>query len=186
MSSIAVVANSEHPDGVVYARADCAGIARRLLAGMIDLGVVVAFAVAWWVACWIAIPDPSVAGWLWLGVTGIASGAYLATLKRTDLCTAGYRLAGIKVIALDGSRPGHWKMIFRFLLGSVWLLSGSMLFLLDFVWIGGDEQRQSLRDKLAGTLVVRRNAQPVGRGKQVVRLYSLIGWALYLREVKPQ
>ena len=176
-----------HPtDGVLFARSDCAGISRRIFAGVVDLAVVLLFGAFWWPVCFLTVPDPGIATSLWVGSVFIAASLYFAGLKRTELCTVGYRLAGIRVVGLDGEPPRLWPMFVRFAFCVVWLLTGSTLFLVDLFWIGGDEQRQTIRDKLAGTVVIRRAAKPVARGRQAVRFYTFVGLSLFCREVKAE
>ena len=178
---------SEMGAGVLFRREDCAGIFRRLLATFVDGTLLVVFLVGWWLACRFTLVGVvgALPGWLWFGSSLGAAILYFVVLKRSDLGTAGYRLAGIRVVGLDGSPPGHWAMFHRFAVGGLWVFTGSLMFILDLLWIGGDDQRQTIRDKMAGTLVVRRNAHPVAEGRQTVRLYSFVGWSLFLREVKP-
>jgi hypothetical protein len=60
----------------------------------------------------------------------------------------------------------------------------STLGLIDFFWITGDDDRQTLRDKLAQTYVIRAGAQPAGRGPIVYEVYHMLAWTLYLPEVR--
>lgn len=173
--------------GVLFRREDCAGIFRRLLATFVDGTLLFLFLVGWWLACRFTLVGVAgaVPGWLWFGSSLSAALLYFVVLKRSDIGTVGYRLAGIRVIGLDGGPAGHWAMFHRFAVGGLWVFTGSLMFILDLVWLGGDDQRQTIRDKMAGTLVVRRNAIPIAQGRQTVRLYSFVGWSLFLREVKP-
>lgn len=179
--------NTSKVIGVLFRREDCAGIFRRLLATFVDGGLLVVFVVGWWAACRFTLMGigGAVVGWLWFASVSLAAILYFAVLKRSDVGTLGYRLAGIRVVGLDGSPPGFWAMFLRFGVGSLWLFTGSLLLVLDLLWLGGDDQRQSLRDKLAGTLVVRRNAIPIAAGCQTVSLNFFIGWSLLFREVRP-
>ena len=171
--------------GVIFRREDCAGAGRRFLASFVDGFVLIGFSSVWRFVCWFVVLDRELSLWLWLGSIAVAITAYLGVLKRSPFRTLGYRLAGIEIVGLDGTRPGLWPMFLRSTAGVLWALSGSIMFLVDLSWIGHDEQRQTLRDKLAGTVVIRSGATPVGSGTQSVRLHSFLGWTLYLREGKP-
>ncbi len=65
----------------------------------------------------------------------------------------------------------------------LWVL-GPFNPLIDLIWLGGDEYRQTLRDKFAGTIVVKRGVEPAGRGPIHVRYYSLLGFMLAFAEVQ--
>lgn len=105
---------------------------------------------------------------------------YLAILKSGSTRTIGYRLMGLKIVDLKGQRPSLLKMTWRFIL----LAFGPFSLLLDIIWIGGDDNRQSLRDKLAGTYVIRKNAVPSGTGLIGYTQYSLLCYQLLFKEVK--
>ena len=169
--------------GVIFRREDCASVLRRLIAAFTDGFVLLVFAIAWDFVCYFVTMDRMLGLYLWLGSTPLFLTAYLGALKRSSLGTPGYRLAGIRVVSLDGGVPGLWPLFIRSTAAILWSLTGSILFFVDMLWIFQDEQRQTMRDKIAGTLVVRRGAEPAGVGKQRVRLYSFLGWTLYLREV---
>lgn len=174
----------ERVDGVVFDRRDCAGTARRLVAALVDGAIMAGFAIGSGV--WAGFTFGGKPGFqVWAAICGMAAIAWFVFLKRTAWSTPGYRLAGIRIVALDGATPGVWPMFLRLAIATLWPLTGSIMAVIDVVWISGDEQCQSLRDKIAGTLVVRRHAKPVATGRQTVRLYTFLGFALYLREVRP-
>ncbi|MDH3974742.1 MAG: RDD family protein [Deltaproteobacteria bacterium] len=104
---------------------------------------------------------------------------YLAILKPRPIRTIGYRLTGLKIIDLKGEQPSLLKMTWRFVL----LAFGPFHLLFDIFWLGGDDNRQSLRDKLAGTYVIRKNAIPSGRGTIGYSQYGLFCYQLIFSEV---
>ena len=63
---------------------------------------------------------------------------------------------------------------------------GPINFVLDLLWVWSDSYRQTLRDKLAYTYVVRRDAVPEGRGPIAFAHYSILGWHLLCREVRTE
>ena len=85
---------------------------------------------------------------------------YLTILRGSQLRTLGYILTGVKIVNLKGATPSFFWINIRLFF---WFL-GPFVPLFDLIWCWGDENRQMLRDKLAGTYVVRRTALPVGSG----------------------
>jgi uncharacterized RDD family membrane protein YckC len=104
---------------------------------------------------------------------------YLAILGRSKLGTLGYALTSVEVVDLEGKQPSIACMTFR----SLFAVLGPLNAILDLLWLGGDQNRQALRDKLAGTYVIRRGAEPEGRGVQKHVMISFLGWNLLVREV---
>jgi uncharacterized RDD family membrane protein YckC len=105
---------------------------------------------------------------------------YLALLKRTSNGTLAYWLLGVKIVNLKGMRPSVLQMTFRWLI----LIFGPIHFLIDVLWVTSDENKQTLRDKIVGTYVVRNHAVPIGRGEQILVKYFLLAFAFEFREVK--
>lgn len=100
----------------------------------------------------------------------------------------GYRLGRVKIVGLDGQAPSSKSLIWRALFGLIGLLYFLHLFelfnymralfgvlaplsYLDLIWLLNDTHRQALRDKFAGTYVVKKDAQPAGKGRIVFRLH---------------
>lgn len=72
----------------------------------------------------------------------------------------GKMAVGIKLIRTDGGRPTWLDAVKRALINpavQVIPLAGGLLFMLNGLWPLWDDQKQSLADKVAGTLVVRDN-----------------------------
>ena len=167
-------------EGVYFASEDYAGLIRRFIIIAVDL-VVIYFASLVVIVLFFDLPahfDQLISSKLY--VVLVLSYLYLAIIKRSDWGTVGYRLTGVRIVNLEGKRPSIWQMTFRFLL----LVFGPIHFLFDFFWLGGDEYRQTLRDKIVGTYVIKDDAVPLGRGEQLLVQYFLFGWSMVFREVK--
>jgi uncharacterized RDD family membrane protein YckC len=106
---------------------------------------------------------------------------YLAILKPSRVRTLGFWLTGVRIVNHKGQRPSVFRMTFRLML---WIL-GPINPIIDFLWLGGDDHRQTLRDKFAGTYVIKRDATPVGQGIRRAAYYSLMGATLIFREIRP-
>jgi uncharacterized RDD family membrane protein YckC len=162
-------------EGVAYQEDDYAGLVRRILAGGIDF-----------VAILILLPILSLPlqlflkqmPGLWL-VWGFGMvWLYLVVLKRSPVRTLGYRIAGVKVVDLQGGRPGIWCLTVR----ALFAFFGPFAPVLDFFWISDNPQKRALRDLLGQTYVVRIDAQPVGRVSLRYRVYDIWGYNAVLLE----
>jgi uncharacterized RDD family membrane protein YckC len=167
-------------EGVYYASRDYAGLMRRCIIIGVDL-LVIWFA---WVMTIVLLFDlPKEMGHVTtskLVVLSVLSYLYLVLVKRSDWGTVGYRLTGVRIVNLEGKRPSLYQMTLRFFL----LILGPIYIVLDVLWLGGDDNRQTLRDKIVGTYVIRDDALPAGRGLQQLVPYYLFGWSFVFREVK--
>lgn len=166
---------------VVYADGDYAGLFRRLIVVVVDMLVLVAvlFMVLIVAALFEDGGEDAVALLMWLWVAFVY--LYLAVLKPSRVRTAGYWLTGVRIVTHKGERPSVLRMTFRLLLWGF----GPVNPLVDFFWLGGDHHRQTMRDKFAGTYVIKRHAAPVGRGKRVTAYYNFLGMSLVFYEVRP-
>ncbi len=164
-------------DGVYFARRDYAGFLRRLVIIMVDLLVI--FMVGFVIQMTWQLARPEVEGpipsLLWFGFADL----YITTLRGTRLRTIGYILAGVRIVNLKGERPSFFWMNLRLFL---WVL-GPINPIVDLVWFWGDEDRQMLRDRLAGTYVIRRGAVPVGGGPIRPITLFVLGFAFVYPEV---
>jgi uncharacterized RDD family membrane protein YckC len=112
---------------------------------------------------------------------------YVVLLKPTRLRTVGYRVAGCRIVNLQGERPSVFRMTFRSLL---WIM-GPFNLLIDLFWCASDDDRQTLRDRFAGTCVIRNDARPVGTGEVHLTRFNALGYALaypavvHRRELQP-
>jgi len=110
----------------------------------------------------------------------VAALLYFVVLKRSRFRTLGYRVGGVKIVGLDGRVPGYPSLVLRLLFGML----GPLNWLVDLAWLSNDTHRQALRDKLASTYVVKRNAQAAGEGKIVFRYYEIFSYNCLFREVE--
>jgi uncharacterized RDD family membrane protein YckC len=163
--------------GIFYAREDYAGFARRVAIILID-GLVLLFAGATIVMIWAVLLSgeegifPPIA---WI----VFAYLYLTLLRGSRFRTLGYILTRVRIVNLKGNRPAFFWMNLRLFF---WLL-GPINPLVDFLWLWGDPDRQMLRDKLAGTYVVRRDAKPIGGGPIRATPLFLMGNAFVVPEV---
>jgi len=167
-------------DGAYFERGDRAGFFRRLLILLIDGTVVAVAANAWAAGYALLFPESdqdSVVGAAFL-VIGFA---YLVVLESYSV-TLGFLLARVRIVTLKGKRPSILRMTLRLLL---WVM-GPIHPVIDFLWLGGDDQGQTLRDKLVGTLVVRRKAEPAAQGPIRLKWYTLLGqWYVFFEVERP-
>lgn len=81
--------------------------------------------------------------------------AYFVVFWATTGQTLGKMAMGIKVVGIDGTPISWGKAILRYI---GYIISGLVL-ALGFIWIAFDSQRQGWHDKIASTVVVRKEAQ---------------------------
>jgi uncharacterized RDD family membrane protein YckC len=173
--SVRVRGNSRTNPAVYYSAQDLAGFARRSAALTVDL-LIVFFACGGVVALGpdVGLPQ-SAANAIAFGLAWI----YLAGLKSRPARTIGYRVTGLELVDLYGKRASLWLSTCRFL----FLFGGPLNFAFDLIWLTNDPNRQTMRDKLCGTYVVRRGAQPTGTGVIRYPTYFVATMSLVLPEV---
>ena len=166
---------TQRKEGVYYRTADCSGVFRRLFIQAVDFVALAALiAGLWWGTGFSEVLDEA------LVPASFALGyAYLAGLKATRFGTLGYLLADVRLVDLQGRQASLWRSTFRF----GFLVFGPLNLLFDLIWVGGDPNRQSIRDKFAGTYVIRRRAIPAGRGPIDYKTYFLMSYSLVFPEV---
>jgi uncharacterized RDD family membrane protein YckC len=163
--------------GVYYSREDLAGFFRRLLVLVIDLAIVF---VMWVIVLLLSVPLGVSSPFPATAIAFVLAWAYLAGLKAGPKGTLGYRLAGVRLVNLQGRPPSLFISTYRFLL----LFVGPLHLVFDLLWLTTDPNRQTLRDKLTATYVVRRDAQPLARAPFVHPTYFIATMAFALPEVK--
>lgn len=164
------------PTGVYFRRNDYAGFWRRLLIDTVDLVVAGLVCLALFAVVWVVFPSAG----LILASWGAALFCYFVLLKRSKVGTVGYRVGGVRIVGQDGRRASVSSLTLRLLFGVL----GPLNWLMDLVWLSGDPHRQALRDKLAGTYVVSKEATPAGTGKIVYRRYEVLFYNFLFREVE--
>lgn len=157
-----------------YSPGDYAGFIRRSVIIEMDFVVLLMVGLVCAALHEIGLPD-GIATCCFLGF----SFAYLVLLERSSIGTLGHLLTGVRVVTLKGERPSVLRMTFRLLL---WF-SGPFHPLIDLWWLTGDEVRQTLRDKLAGTVVVRKSAVAAGTGAIRLNRYQFHMFSLVFYEV---
>ena len=158
-------------NGVYFLWSDYVGIARRVVIIIVDLAILVlVYALLSVILLSVAEVPSSVFAMLYL----LFMWFYLTLLKSSKLRTVGYRLAKCKILSLSGTRPSLFQMTFRLLM---WVF-GPFNFLVDLFWCATDEGHQTLRDRFAGTLVVREHAEPIGVGEIQSAYYTAFGFSL--------
>jgi uncharacterized RDD family membrane protein YckC len=156
-------------EGVVFVRKDCAGLIRRMLIILADGAALGAARAVFGAAGGGAL------SWAWWGFLF----GYLVVLESRS-ATLGCLLAGVRVVDLQGRRPSLLRMAMRLL---PWV-AGPVHPLVDFLWLGGDDQGQTLRDKFTGIRVVRKRAEAVGRGPVRLNYFTLLGYSFVFFEVE--
>ena len=179
-SDSAEVKVEEEDHGVFYAGEDYAGILTRLFVLAVD-GTVLAL-----LACAVILASTSVLEYsvdnffLALLVTVIVWYVYMAVLKITPVGTLGYALAGVKLVDLRGRRASVLRSSIRF----GFIFFGPLNALGDVIWLGGERDSQSFRDKFAGTYVVKKHASPAGEGPIETERVFLSGYSFIFRKVQ--
>ena len=172
-------ADQATPTGVYYDRKDYAGVARRLLIDLIDVPVALILSVLVGSAASTLMPGAE-QGPIVLLLFGAVWFAYFVLLKRSRFRTLGYMALGAKIVSLKGGQPGILSLLGRLLFA----FAGPLNFLIDLFWLTGDPNRQAIRDKLAGTYVIRLHATPAGSGPIMIRTYMFWGMTFLFREVR--
>ena len=168
--------NSPAGIGVYYAEKDVAGLAARFVA----LGVDALLVALVWGALSLAASLFELAQSVANVVALVLAWGYLAWLKRSPIGTLGYRLCNLQVVDLSGARPSLASSTSRFL----FLFFGPLNVLIDLLWLSHDAHRQSLRDKIVGTYVVRRGAGPAGTGPISYPTYFVATLSFVVPEVQ--
>src|SRR5262249_52484162 len=152
--------------GVYYSPEDLAGFTRRMVVLAVDLMVVLLVCLPVFVLA-SAAGLPSVAA---NACAFLLAWSYMVGLKATGFATVGYRLANVQLVDLQGGRVSLWRSTCRFLF--LWATLGNVI---DLLWLSHDPNRQTLRDKIVGTYVIRRGSRPVGSGPVTYPTYFVAG-----------
>ena len=106
---------------------------------------------------------------------------YFVIVKHSRFCTLGYRLGRVRIVDVRGELPSWGALSLRLLFA----VFGPINFVIDMLWIPSDPCKQSLRDKLTHTYVVKAGARAAGPARLVYRNYYLLGMAFVFREIEP-
>ncbi len=167
-------------EGVYYNKKDYAGFWLRFGSWLVDSMVIVIVVSVIWLLAYNSLDDPIIMLRVVFFSSLLFMYSYLAIIKASRFGTVGYKIFSIKVVDLSGQSPNWHTMLFRFFL----IFIGPFTFVTDILWLTGESSKQTLRDKYAGTYVVRSNATPEGKG--VLRNVSLhfMGWNISLKEIQ--
>ncbi len=165
--------------GVYYRRDDYASVWTRLLIEVIDTIVAIAICIGISILILAYLPQDDLLGWALFTTWAITWFAYFVILKRTRIRTLGYIICGVRIVNLKGELPSLMSLSIRLIFAAL----GPFNALLDLFWIPGDERRQALRDKFANTYVIKKDAQPAGRGQIVYTKYNIMAWNFLFQEV---
>lgn len=170
-------------DGVYFAAEDYIGLGPRIIIVFVDTVVLVLIV---WVLLllWLYLVGDDGDG-MFAGVVAFAGWLYLVPLKRSVFRTIGYQLMGVKLVNLQGQRPSLLLLTLRSLL---WIYCcAPVTFLFEFLWCTVDSDRQSIRDRIANTCLVKNNATPIGTGEVHLAYYFSLGYMLtYSHVVHPK
>lgn len=162
--------------GVIYSRDDHIGLWKRILIIIIDCLALLIFGVII-----LLLFEMFKLSDNYLIITGfVVVFLYLTILKASGTGTLAYIILKVKVVGLDGSRPSFLKMILRFAL----LVIGPLELILDMIWLTGESTKQTLRDKIAGTYVLKSDAVPIENGVIKYVYLDVLGYLLTVREVE--
>src|ERR1700724_1668430 len=90
--------------GRYFRREDYAGFWLRLGIDIIDLFVVGVLNIALAIVLWLTFPEGTNPIGVFLGSCVVVAFGYFVLLKRSKFSTVGYRIAGVRIVGLDG-RP---------------------------------------------------------------------------------
>ncbi|HSG17533.1 MAG TPA: RDD family protein [Anaerolineae bacterium] len=141
-----------------------AGFVSRLLALVLDVGLVILVLALGSSLLTTAIDVLGLREWFdtTVGSTGLFTSlfavvngmaivvSYLVLFWLLTGQTLGMMLMGLRVVSRGGGRVTLWRAILRI----IGFLLFASIFLIGFLWVLGDDKRQALHDKLAGTYVV--------------------------------
>lgn len=170
-------------EGVYFAPADYVGLRRRLVIFVVDGAVLVGlmFVIAFLSLFVFEDYSEDSSGerlfWIWYSCVWL----YLTVIKASPIRTVGYWVTGTRILTLRGTRPSVFRMTYRLLLN---FYSPFNLFF-DLMWVGVDQDRQSLTDRFAGTCVVRKHAEPVGRSEIHFAYYTALCFCYFYPRVIP-
>ena len=143
---------------------DLAGVGQRLASYLVDAVVLSIIYIALIFLFGVQIEEEAIAGGdfstafsaVYILMAAIAIGYYTYFFGNGQ--TPGMKLVEIKLIRVDGVEPvGYKKGFFRW----VGMEISGMIFLLGYLWILIDKNKQGWHDKIAGTVVIRDRGKPL-------------------------
>ena len=164
--------------GVCYNKKDYAGLFRRLIALIIDsIFIIVLSILVVRILNSLSSSFPGINNFSYLWVIFVI--LYFTIIKSSKIRTLGFWITGIRIVDLSGQRPSHFKILLRFFSQ----ILAPFQFTYDIALLVEDENKQSFRDKFAGTYIIRKNAKPLYENKIVANYYFVHGFAFVFNEV---
>lgn len=105
--------------------------------------------------------------WFWVFSTAINI-VYFTYFHGSTGRTPGKMLLGLQVVSTDGGQISFGVAFLR----SVGYLVSSFIFCLGYIWIAFDKRKQGWHDKIAGTVVIIREAQNAAPGISIPENHS--------------
>lgn len=85
------------------------------------------------------------------GVTALVDLGYMVLLLGGPFGqTIGAKIAKVRVVNLDGKPLGYWRATARYLISGI----SALILGLGYLWMLKDPKKQTLHDKIAGSLVI--------------------------------
>jgi len=168
--------NNNSNSGVIYSDNAYVGLWVRILAILIDSFSLLIIGLAIYII-WTLFQLPEK---YFLIFVIILSFIYLTVVKSSKTGTFAYILLKLKVVDLNGNQPSLFKMITRFAL----LVTGPLNIIIDMIWLTSEQTKQTLRDKIAGTYVIKQDSLPIELGIIKYKHLDVMGYALSIKEVQ--
>jgi uncharacterized RDD family membrane protein YckC len=162
---------------VLYRKQDYPGLIVRLLIDIVDISAVFLVAMVSFVTVFAGVVEDDVFFGRLIFVLGLV---YLGPWKATRYGTLGYLLFRVKIVNAQGARISFWQASGRAFL----MFFGPLNYLFDLFWLYGETPRQALRDKLAGTYLIKRHAQVEAQGKTVLKVLHVMGYRMQVEEIQ--
>jgi uncharacterized RDD family membrane protein YckC len=89
-----------------------------------------------------------------VSLSTLVSALYFIVMIGATGRTLGGMLLGVRVLAVTGDAAGYGRAAIRWVASAI-LGAIPLVNLLNFLWMLWDDRRQTLHDKVAGTVVVR-------------------------------
>lgn len=165
----------ESKTGVFYHKDDYASFSRRVIAGIIDIYVIIVFSTIFLIFTKLLNEQISFNSNFIILID--MAFIYLTFLKRSDLRTIGYYITGIKIVDLTGSKPSLYNMFLRIII----FIIGTYDYSKSIELLKTELTKQTFRDKYLGNYVIKVDAEPVGSGPiiTVAKRYGIRQTLLY-------
>jgi uncharacterized RDD family membrane protein YckC len=146
----------------IYHPSDYAGFWRRAAIAVVDLTVLVVADVAAFIGLAATLSFMSMPSILLpLAACLAIDYLYLTVVKGSRFRTLGYRMARCRVVSISGEQASLAQMSLRL---AVAILVNPLE---NLISVANGRHRQAVSDEVAGTLVVRTGAAPVGWSRRV-------------------